>query len=119
MVLDNLNIHTPAALYETFPAEEARHILMKLEFHATPKHGSWLNMVEIELSVLSKQCLDQRLPKADMVKQETQAWERERNERKATVKWQFTGFLWRTLSISSIDTTCRLERNFCNNPLLR
>jgi hypothetical protein len=90
LVADNLNIHTPAALYETFPPEEARRILRKLEFHATPKHGSWLNMVEIEISVLSRQCLGQWIPGREKVKQETQAWERERNNKRTKVYWQFT-----------------------------
>ncbi len=90
VVLDNLNTHTPAALYQTFPPSEARRILSKLEFHYTPKHGSWLNMVEIELSVLSRQCLNRRIPNQETMKQETAAWEQERNEQKATVNWRFT-----------------------------
>jgi len=90
LVLDNLNIHTPVALYETFSPEEARRILRKLEFHATPKHGSWLNMVEIEISVLSRQCLDQWIPGKERVKEETRAWERERNRKRTKVYWQFT-----------------------------
>ncbi len=90
IVLDNLNTHTPGALYQTFPPEQARRILSKLEFHYTPKHGSWLNMVEIELSVLSRQCLKRRIPNLETMKQETAAWERERNQQKATVNWSFT-----------------------------
>ncbi len=90
LVADNLNIHTPAALYETFPPEEARRILRKLEFHPTPKHGSWLNMVEIEISVLSRQCLDQWISGKERVKEETRAWERERNRKRSKVYWQFT-----------------------------
>ncbi len=90
VVLDNLNTHTPAALYQTFPPEEARRILSKLEFHYTPKHGSWLNMVEIELSVLSRQCLNRRIPDLETMKRETAAWEKERNQQKATVNWRFT-----------------------------
>ena len=90
VVLDNLNPHTPAALYQTFPPEEARRILSKLEFHYTPKHGSWLNMVEIEFSVLSRQCLNRRIPNQETMKRETAAWEQERNEQKATVNWRFT-----------------------------
>ena len=90
VVLDNLNTHTPAALYQTFPPEEARRILSKLEFHYTPKHGSWLNMVEIELSVLSRQCLKRRIPNLETMKKETNAWEKERNQQKATVNWRFT-----------------------------
>ncbi len=90
IVLDNLNTHTPAALYQTFPPEEARRILSKLEFHYTPKHGSWLNMVEIELSVLSRQCLKRRIPNLEIMTEETNTWEQERNQQKATVNWRFT-----------------------------
>lgn len=89
VVLDNLNTHTPAALYQTFPAEEARRLTRKLEFHYTPKHGSWLNMVEIEFSVLARQCLSQRLPDVKSVCREVEAWERERNAVRATVAWRF------------------------------
>jgi len=90
VVLDNLNTHTPAALYQTFPPAEARRILSKLEFHYTPKHGSWLNMVEIEFSVLSRQCLNRCIPNQQIMKRETAAWEQKRNEQKATVNWRFT-----------------------------
>ena len=90
VVLDNLNTHTPASLYKVFPPEEARRILSKLEFHYTPKHGSWLNMVEIELSVLSRQCLNRRIPDLETMKQEIATWEKERNQQKATVNWRFT-----------------------------
>lgn len=90
VVIDNLNIHTPAALYETFEAKEARRILKKLEFHYTPKHGSWLNQVEIELSVLSRQCLERRIPDRETLKQEITAWEESRNQARATVAWRFT-----------------------------
>jgi len=90
VVLDNLNTHTPAALYEAFPPEEARRIVRRLEFHHTPKHGSWLNMAEIELAVLSDQCLDRRLPDRETVQREIAAWEAERNDLRATIKWQFT-----------------------------
>ena len=75
VVLDNLNTHTPAALYEAFEPVEARRIIRKLEFHYTPKHGSWLNMAEIEFSVLAGQCLDRRLPDVDQVRTEVTAWE--------------------------------------------
>ncbi len=78
MVLDNLSTHTPAALYQTFEPAEARRILNKLEFHYTPKHGSWLNMVELEFSVLSRQCLDRRIPIIEKMQQEVEAWELER-----------------------------------------
>lgn len=90
LVVDNLNTHTPAALYAAFPAEEARRIARKLEFHYTPKHGSWLNMVEIELGVLAGQCLDRRLPTLADVARETAAWAAARNAAGATISWRFT-----------------------------
>jgi len=90
LVLDNLNTHVGGALYETFEPAEAKRILDKLEFHYTPKHGSWLNMAEIELRVLNGQCLDRRLGSVRVVKQETVAWETERNADQATVNWRFT-----------------------------
>lgn len=89
VVLDNLSTHTPAALYAAFPAEEASRLRRKLEFHYTPKHGSWLNMVEIELSVLVKPCLNRRLPDMDSLHRETTAWQNARNAQHATVKWLF------------------------------
>jgi hypothetical protein len=91
VVLDNLNTHTPASLYKAFEAQEARRLLRRLEFHHTPKHASWLNQVEIELSVLVGQCLgERRIPDAKTLKQEVGAWEGERNDRGATVAWRFT-----------------------------
>ena len=90
VVLDNLNTHTPASLYEAFPPEEARHILRRLEFHYTPKHGSWLNMAEIELSVLGRQCLDQRLPSMPRVQAVITPWQQARNAHQVQVKWRFT-----------------------------
>jgi hypothetical protein len=90
VVLDNLNTHTPAALYEAFAPEEARRIIRKLEFHYTPKHGSWLNMAEIELSILAKQCLDRRLPDRETVGSEVGAWEARWNSAHATIHWRFT-----------------------------
>jgi transposase len=90
VVLDNLNTHTPAALYQTFPPAEARRLTEKLEFHYTPKHGSWLNMVEIEWSVLVRQCLAQRLPNQAAVADAVAAWEARRNVSHATVDWRFT-----------------------------
>jgi hypothetical protein len=90
VVLDNLNTHTPAALYEAFPPAEARRILRKLDLRYTPKHGSWLNMAEIEFAVLANQCLDRRLPNQDLVRQEVGMWEAGRNAAKATIQWQFT-----------------------------
>jgi hypothetical protein len=90
VVLDNLNTHTPASLYETFAPEEARRIMRKLEFHYTPKHASWLNIAEIEISVLDRQCLDRRLPEMALVCSEVAAWEDRRNQQQAKVNWQFT-----------------------------
>jgi DDE superfamily endonuclease len=90
VVLDNLNTHTPAALYATFPPAEACRILRRLDFHYTPKHGSWLNMAEIEFAVVSTQCLDRRLGDQETVRRAVAAWERTRNAQKATVDWRFT-----------------------------
>jgi hypothetical protein len=90
LVQDNLNTHLPAALYAAFRPEEAKRIWDKLEFHYTPKHGSWLNMAEIELSVLSRQCLDRRIPDQEALRRETAAWEERRNTAKATIEWRFT-----------------------------
>jgi transposase len=90
VVQDNLNTHTPAALYEAFEPTEAKRMLNRLEFHYTPKHGSWLNMVEIELSVLSGQCLDRRIPNEDILRREIAAWEEPRNAQQTTVDWRFT-----------------------------
>lgn len=89
VVLDNLNTHTPAAFYETFEPHEARRLTECFEFHFTPKHGSWLNMAEIELSALVRQCLDRRLPNLLQLRQEVQAWQRERNDEVVKVQWQF------------------------------
>jgi len=90
VVLDNLNTHTPASLYKAFEPGEARRIVDKLEFHHTPKHGSWLNQVEIEFSVLSRQCLSGRIPDKETLAGQSGAWERARNERGASVEWRFT-----------------------------
>ncbi len=90
LVVDNLNTHRPAALYETFPPAEANRILKRLEWHYTPKHGSWLNMAEIEFSVLNRQCLDRRIPDEDTLKREIKAHEDQRNHSHPTVNWQFT-----------------------------
>lgn len=90
VVLDNLNTHKPASLYEAFEPAEARRILKRLEFHHTPKHGSWLNMAEIELSIISRQCLDRRIGDEETLKQELIALERERNEAQASIQWRFT-----------------------------
>jgi transposase len=90
MVMDNLSTHTPAALYETFEPAEARRVLRRLEFHYTPKHASWLNMVEIEIGVMVSQCLDRRIPERSILVSEVAAWERRRNRDKAAIKWLFT-----------------------------
>lgn len=90
VIFDNLNTHKPAALYETFPPAEARRILKRLEFHYTPKHASWLNAAEIELSVLSRQCLDRRIPDEATLKREVAAYEERRNAAKATICWRFS-----------------------------
>jgi len=90
VVLDNLNTHTPAAFYETFPPEQARRLTKKLEFHYTPEHSSWLNMAEVEISVLTGQCLDRRLGNQEIIAREVAAWEAERNNSKATIDWRFT-----------------------------
>ena len=90
LVMDNLNTHTPASLYETFEPVEARRLANKLEIHHTPKHGSWLNVAEIELSVLSRQCLDRRIAEKAILIQEVDAWQNERNNAKAKLNWQFT-----------------------------
>jgi transposase len=90
IVVDNLSTHTPAALYQAFPAPEARRILRRLEFHSTPKHASWLNMVEIEIGVLKGQCLDRRLSAPEGLKAEIAAWERARNSAGAPIRWMFT-----------------------------
>jgi hypothetical protein len=90
IVLDNLNTHTPAALYKVFEPAEARRILRKLEFHYTPCHASWLNMVEIEIGVLDGQCLDRRIPDVETVEREVQAWQNSRNENQIKIDWRFT-----------------------------
>ena len=90
VVLDNLNTHTVAALYETFPAAEARRLATRLEFHFTPKHGRWLNAVEIEFAVLSRQCLDRRIDSVERLRSEVEAWSRKRNQKRVGVKWRFT-----------------------------
>lgn len=90
LVMDNLNTHTPGALYEAFAPGEARRLAEKLEIHYTPKHGSWLNMAEIELSVLSRQCLERRVPDVETLARETHAWQQRRNDASVSVDWRFT-----------------------------
>ncbi len=90
LVLDNLNTHTGAALYEAFPPDEARRLLDRLEFHHTPKHASWLNMAEIESGVLHGHCLDRRLDHTDGLRSEISAWEERRNKQPVKIHWSFT-----------------------------
>lgn len=90
VVMDNLNTHCPSSLYEAFPPAEAKRILNRLNLHYTPKHGSWLNMAEIELSVLGRQCLSRRIPDQPTLRREVAAWEAARNAQGSTVDWRFT-----------------------------
>ncbi len=90
VVQDNLNTHTPASLYKAFPPAEAHRILRKLEFNYTPKNGSWLNIAEMELSILSRQCLNRRIDNKEFLISEVSAWNDERNEQAKVVDWQFT-----------------------------
>jgi DDE superfamily endonuclease len=90
LVQDNLNTHALASLYEAFAPERARRLAERFEVHYTPKHGSWLNVAEIELSVLARQCLDRRIESAEELRREVGAWEAERNERAVEVRWRFT-----------------------------
>jgi DDE superfamily endonuclease len=100
IVMDNLNTHHPASLYEAFPPEEAKALLDRCEFHYTPKHGSWLNMAEIEFSALQRQCLDRRIPAQATLQAEVAAWEAQRNAQRVKVHWRFT----------TKDARIRLER---------
>lgn len=90
VIADNLNTHSPASLYKAFEPTEAQRILSRLEFCHTPKHGSWLNMAEIELSILSRQCLDRRIPDMDVLKREVAAWQDNRNHEETWIDWRFT-----------------------------
>jgi hypothetical protein len=90
LVMDNLNIHSPASLYVTFEPKEAKRLADKLEIHYTPKHGSWLDMAEIELAILASQCLDRRIPGIKVLATEIAAWVRDRNETTTAVNWRFT-----------------------------
>ncbi len=89
LVMDNLNTHKPSALYETFPPQEAKRIWDRFEFIYTPKHGSWLNMAEIELNVLMGQCLNRRIDNMETIRKEVKAWEQHRNNKKSKINWQF------------------------------
>lgn len=90
LVMDNLNTHSTASLYEAFSPEEARRLAKKLEIHYTPKHGSWLNVAEIELKALTTQCMNRRIANIEVLRREVGAWERARNKRTVSVDWQFT-----------------------------
>jgi hypothetical protein len=90
VVLDNLNTHSPASFYAAFPSQEAHRLAKRFEFHFTPKHGSWLNMAEIELSVLARQCLNRRIPDKQMLSAEVAAWQAERNRKLVKVDWHFS-----------------------------
>ena len=90
LVQDNLNTHDGASLYEAFPPAEARRLLDKIEFHYTPKHGSWLNMAETEIRIMNQQCLDRRLDSQGLIASEVDAWEARRNAQQARIHWTFT-----------------------------
>ncbi len=90
LVMDQLNTHSPASLYQAFPPAEAKRLADRLEIHYTPKHGSWLNMAEIELSVLARQCLDRRMDSRATLTEEVDAWEADRNARQRGIDWRFT-----------------------------
>ena len=90
LVMDNLNTHRPGSLYETFPPQKAKQLWDRFEFVYTPKHGSWLNMAEIELNVLTRQCLNRRIPDIEIMASEVDAWQHHRNTQNAVINWQFT-----------------------------
>ena len=100
LVMDNLNTHALSSLYKAFPASEARRIARKLEIHYTPKHGSWLDIAEIELNVMTRQCLSQRISDIEKLRQELSAWEQDRNGHAACIQWQFTTDKARTKLVS-------------------
>ena len=89
LVMDNLNTHKPASLYKVFLPAEARRIIKRLEIHYTPKHGSWLDIAEIELNVMTRQCLSRRIENIDLLRRELMAWEKERNQNEAKIQWHF------------------------------
>jgi transposase len=105
LVMDNLNTHTPSSFYEAFPPEEARRLTEKLEIHYTPKHGSWLNMAEIELSVLARQCLAERIESKQQLQHHVAAWQERRNQVQATINWRFT----------TADARIKLKRLYPSN----
>ena len=113
VVLDNLSTHSPGALYDSFPASEARRLLRRLEFHYTPKHASWLNMVEIEIGVLRSQCLDRRIAERERLVAEIAAWERQRNQSGARIKWMFTTDRARTKLARAYPDTSKESYPLC------
>ena len=100
LVMDNLNTHTIASLYKTFPPVEARRISHRLEVHFTPVHGSWLNIAEIELNVMTRQCMHRRIDDVDKLRSELAVWEKERNTKSSKIRWHFTNTHARTKMIS-------------------
>ena len=108
LVCDNLNTHKPASFYKTFPPDQARRIAEKMQFHYTPKHGSWLNMAEIELSVLSRGCISRRIPDQETLRQEIRAWQIRRNEQRTSMNWRFR----------TDDARIKLKRQICPVPLM-
>ena len=114
LVMDNLNTHSPASLYQAFEPAEAKRLADKVEIHSTPTHGSWLDMAEVEIAVLSAQCLDQRIPDLETLRTEVAAWEEERNRAATKIDWRFT----------TEDARIRLKRlypiheTFCGEPLV-
>jgi hypothetical protein len=111
LVLDNLNTHAPSSLYKAFAPEEARRIVRRLEIHYTPKHGSWLNMAEIELNVMTRQCLSRRIESIETLGKQLYAWEKDRNKTKDCISWQFTARDSR-LKLKSLYPLVRTETGY-------
>ena len=111
LVMDNLNTHALSSLYKAFPAPEAHRIAKKLEIHYTPKHGSWLDIAEIELTVMTRQCLSRRIEEIGLLRQELAAWESDRNEHTACIHWQFTTDNARTKLVSLYPKFGKVEKN--------
>jgi len=111
LVLDNLNTHAPSSLYKAFAPEEARRIVRRLEIHYTPKHGSWLNMAEIELNVMTRQCLSRRIESIETLGKQLDAWEKDRNKTKDCISWQFTARDSR-LKLKSLYPLVRTETGY-------
>ncbi len=111
VIHDQLNTHVPASLYKAFEPKSAKRIVDKLEFHYTPKHGSWLNMAEIELSVLARQCLDRRIPDQETLIQEVAAWEEPRNQEEKSIDWRFTTADARIKQSATLSLNSRLTEH--------